>query len=517
MSEIFLCVIILVQLLHVALIQQPKFTFSENAILGCIHDSLAKRIESIMELLADSCVLSLHPVVNVPKTRWTLCNFWRSHLNLWHIKANISYIVEVHFVFDVLQFCHLLFKFLLLVSQLYVAIRNLLFQISFLAVVFVKCDLPFGQLTLEFSSFSGELSLLNSKISAHCLKTLYSCLRLFLLSVESLNFNSCVGLERNYEGKFQPCRNFAYQQELGSVAKTASLLAALETGEVALTDTVDTGNGLWAVDNERYMKDHNWSRGGYGMMTFEQALEVSSNIGISKAVMRAFGYDAQAFLDQLAKMSYGQPDSIEGIEGIGKTVYSSPKDSDWVNRRILWHAIGYERLMAPIQMLTFYNAIANDGRMVKPTLTTKAHPEVINPQIASEKNIKLMQEALDHVVSKGLGRKAGMSLLRVAGKTATSQVKSYYDHNDESVNEYQVGFCGYFPADAPRYSIIVSMNKLGLPASGGGMAGVVFHNIVELMLLHGIPQVSVLDDNGKVVSVREYLDQTEKETNAGTD
>ena len=341
--------------------------------------------------------------------------------------------------------------------------------------------------------------------------------QVIVMEVQTGRILAMVGLERNFEGKFQPCRNFAYQQELGSVAKTASLLAAMETGEVALTDTVDTGNGLWAVDNERYMKDHNWSRGGYGMMTFEQALEVSSNIGISKAVMRAFGYDAQAFLDQLAKMSYGQPDSIEGIEGLGKTVYSSPKDSDWVNRRILWHAIGYERLMAPIQMLTFYNAIANDGKMVKPTLTTKSHPEVINPQIASEKNIKLMQDALDHVVSKGLGRKAGMSLLRVAGKTATSQVKSYYDHNDESVNEYQVGFCGYFPADAPRYSIIVSMNKLGLPASGGGMAGVVFHNIVEWMLLHGIPQVSVLDDNGKVVSVREYLDQTEKETNAGTD
>lgn len=341
--------------------------------------------------------------------------------------------------------------------------------------------------------------------------------QVIVMEVQTGRILAMVGLERNFEGKFQPCRNFAYQQELGSVAKTASLLAALETGEVALTDTVDTGNGLWAVDSERYMKDHNWSRGGYGMMTFEQALEVSSNIGISKAVMRAFGYDAQAFLDQLAKMSYGQPDSIEGIEGLGRTVYSSPKDSDWVNRRILWHAIGYERLMAPIQMLTFYNAIANDGKMVKPTLTTKSHPEVINPQIASEKNIKLMQDALDHVVSKGLGRKAGMSLLRVAGKTATSQVKSYYDHNDESVSEYQVGFCGYFPADAPRYSIIVSMNKLGLPASGGGMAGVVFHDIVEWMLLHGIPQVSVLDDNGKVVSVREYLDQTEKETNAGTD
>ena len=101
-----------------------------------------------MELLADGCVLSLRPIVNVPKARWTLCNLWRSHLNLWHIKADISNIVEVHLVFDVLQFFHLLFEFLLLVRQLYVAIGNLLFQISFLAVVFVKCNLPLGQLTL---------------------------------------------------------------------------------------------------------------------------------------------------------------------------------------------------------------------------------------------------------------------------------------------------------------------------------------------------------------------------------
>ena len=93
-----------------------------------------------MELFSDICVLSLRPVVNIPKARWTLSNFGRSHLNLWHIKADISNVVEVHLLFDVLQFCHLLFKFLLLVSQLYVAIGNMLFQISFLAVVFVKCN-----------------------------------------------------------------------------------------------------------------------------------------------------------------------------------------------------------------------------------------------------------------------------------------------------------------------------------------------------------------------------------------
>ena len=124
-----------------------------------------------MELLADGCVLSLRPIVNVPKARWTLCNLWRFHLNLWHIKADISNIVEVHLVFDVLQFFHLLFEFLLLVSQLYVAIGNLLFQISFLAVVFVKCNLPFGQLTQAMLCVGGCKALRESwaELALKCL------------------------------------------------------------------------------------------------------------------------------------------------------------------------------------------------------------------------------------------------------------------------------------------------------------------------------------------------------------
>jgi cell division protein FtsI (penicillin-binding protein 3) len=144
-------------------------------------------------------------------------------------------------------------------------------------------------------------------------------------------------------------------------------------------------------------------------------------------------------------------------------------------------------------MLTFYNAIANDGNMVKPTLKT-GEIEISNPQIASKANIKKMQVVLEHVVSHGLGRKAGTPLLRVAGKTGTSQVGEYDFGKDTYVNEYQLAFCGYFPADAPRYSIIVSMNKLGLPASGGGMAGVVFHIIVEWMIAHGMPPVLYLDE-----------------------
>lgn len=313
-----------------------------------------------------------------------------------------------------------------------------------------------------------------------------------VMEVKTGEILAMVGLERNFEGKYQPCKNFAYQQELGSLMKTASLLALFERG-IDSSYVVHTGTGVWPVEDGYEMKDHNWRRGGYGDVNLARALEVSSNIGISVAVNKAFGNNNQAFFDLLDKMSFGQPDNIEGIDGLNPTSYSSPRDKDWANWKLWWNAIGYERKITPIQMLTFYNAIANNGKMVKPTLKT-GEIEIINPQIASKDNIKKMQVILEHVVSQGLGRKAGTPILKVAGKTGTSQVGEFDFGEDTYVNEYQIAFCGYFPADAPKYSIIVSMNKLGLPASGGGMAGVVFHDIVKWMITHGMPPVLLLDE-----------------------
>ena len=308
-----------------------------------------------------------------------------------------------------------------------------------------------------------------------------------VMEVQTGEILAMSGLERNYEGKFQSCKNFAYQQELGALMHTVSLLAVLETGKARLSDVVHTGSGVWPVEDGYEMKDHNWHRGGYGSITLDRALAVSSNVGISLAVNKTFGNNNQAFFDLLDKMSFGQPDNIEGIDGLNHTSYSSPKDGDWANWKLWWSAIGYERKIAPIQMLTFYNAIANNGKMVKPTLKT-GEIEIINPQIAGKANIDSMQMVLEHVVSQGLGRKAGTPILRVAGKTGTSQVEEYDYYNEVGtpLANYQLAFCGYFPADEPKYSIIVSMNKLGLPASGGGMAGVVFHNIVEWMITHGM-------------------------------
>lgn len=304
-----------------------------------------------------------------------------------------------------------------------------------------------------------------------------------VMEVETGEILAMVGRERKFDGTFQPCENFAYQQELGSVAKAASLLAVLETGKMKLSDEVETAGGVWPVEEGLLMRDHNWRRGGYGIISLERVLAVSSNIGMGQAVDKAFHDNQQQFFDLLDKMSFGQPDSIEGISGLKPSSYSSPKDSDWSKWKIWWSAIGFERKMAPIQMLTFYNAIANDGKMVKPTLKT-GKVEIINPQIASKANIDSMQVALEHVVSQGLGKKAGSPFVNVAGKTGTSQVQVYEFGEDSSVDEYLLSFCGYFPANKPKYSIIVSLNKLGLPASGGGMAGVLFHDIVEWMIGH---------------------------------
>lgn len=335
----------------------------------------------------------------------------------------------------------------------------------------------------------------DSLLNAQMIK-IGNCLhgQVIVMEVETGEILAMVGQERNYEGKFQSCNNFAYQQELGSLMKTASLLALLEVG-VDTGYVVHTGTGIMPVDgdNEHLMKDHNWHRGGYGDVNLSRALEVSSNIGIGQTVAKTFRNNQQQFFDLLDKMSLGQPESIDGIEGLKPSSYSSPKDSDWIDRRIWWSAIGYERKIAPIQMLTFYNAIANGGKMVKPTLKT-GEIEILNPQIANKANIKTMQVVLDHVVSQGLGRKAGTPLLRVAGKTGTSQVGEYEFGEETYVNEYQLAFCGYFPADHPQYSMIVSINKLGLPASGGGMAGVVFHNITEWMLCHDMPTLLIEDE-----------------------
>ena len=293
-----------------------------------------------------------------------------------------------------------------------------------------------------------------------------------VMEVQTGHIKAMVGLERKDSADYQPCENFSQAHE-SALMHPISLLAALETGKMKLSDMVDVGNGIYSIQ-DRELKDHNWHRGGYGEISIKQGLASSSNIAVYKTMEKAFGDDAQAYFSLLNNMSYGKPDSIAGIANLKPAYFVTPKNSGWSDTAFAWFCIGYNQTITPIQMLTFYNAIANSGKMVQPQLY-KDSTTVINPQIASQANIDSLKQALEYVVTDGLGQPAKSDKVQVAGNIGTVQLGD---------GSYIVEFCGYFPADAPQYSAIISIHKKELPASGGLMAGDVFSQITEYIFTY---------------------------------
>ncbi len=228
-------------------------------------------------------------------------------------------------------------------------------------------------------------------------------------------------------------------QESGLI-RTASLLAALETKVVQLFDTIDVGNGILTIGKDTLL-DHNWYKGGYGKITIQQGFGVSSNIANYKTAQHTFK-DAQTFSKVLAKYGYQVKDTS-----------------------LIYNPLGYGVFTTPLQNLTFYNAIAQG------TIGDKA---AVN-------NIK---RALEYTVTDGLAKPAMSDEVKIAGATGTIQLPN---------GEYAVEFCGYFPADNPQYSVIVSINKKDKPASGGLMAGTVFKQIAELMMEEECADVESLE------------------------
>lgn len=218
-------------------------------------------------------------------------------------------------------------------------------------------------------------------------------------------------------------------QESGLV-RTASLLAALETKAIQLSDTIDVGNGILTIRKDTLL-DHNWYKGGYGKITIQQGFGLSSNIANYKTAKHTFK-DAQAFAKALAKYGYQVKDTS-----------------------LVYNPSGYGVFTTPLQNLTFYNAIAQG------TISDKA---AVND----------IKRALEYTVTDGLAKPAMSDEVKIAGATGTIQLPN---------GEYAVEFCGYFPADNPQYSVIVSINKKDKPASGGLMAGTVFKQIAEFLIV----------------------------------
>ena len=296
--------------------------------------------------------------------------------------------------------------------------------------------------------------------------------QVIIMKVQTGHIKAMVGLERKDGANYLPCENFSQAHE-SALMHPISILAALETRKVKLSDMVDVGNGIYSIQ-DRELKDHNWHRSGYGEISIKQGLASSSNIAVYKTMEKAFRDDAQAYFNLIDRMSYGKPDCIAGIANLKPAYFVTPKDSGWSDTAFAWFCIGYNQTITPIQTLTFYNAIANSGKMVQPQLY-KDSTTVINPQIASQANIDSLKQALEYVVTDGLGQPAKSNKIQVAGETGTIQFED---------GSYIVEFCGYFPANAPQYSIIVSIHKERLPVSGGLIAGDVFRQITEYIITY---------------------------------
>ncbi len=316
-----------------------------------------------------------------------------------------------------------------------------------------------------------------------------------LMEVKTGDVKAIVNMSRGQDGNYYEMVNNAisYRCEPGSVFKVASFLVALDDGVIDTTMTIPTGCGVMEMHG-RPMKDHNWRRGGYGTINVARALEVSSNIGVSYLIDKYYGHNPKKYVEGLYRIGIHEDLKLP-LVGYHTPMIRMPdtKTTDrakyWSKTTLPWMSIGYETQIAPINTVAFYNAIANDGKMMQPRFIKKLvkngevirefEPVVLKERIAKPQTIKTMQTILEHVVSQGLGKKAGSKSFKVAGKTGTAQVADQYGSYHSGVTRYWLSFAGFFPADNPRYTCIVCLKKSGLPASGGGMSGVVFHHIAE--------------------------------------
>jgi cell division protein FtsI (penicillin-binding protein 3) len=317
---------------------------------------------------------------------------------------------------------------------------------------------------------------------------------MIVMETKSGKVKGISNLARTSKGKYYEKLNYGIweSQEPGSTFKLMSLIAALEDGAVSPKDSVDTGNGVLKFYNEE-VKDSN--KRGYGVITVSKAFEVSSNTGIVKIIYDNYKDNPERFVDRLINMKLDQKVNVD-IKGEGKPKIPHPDDDDWSGISLPWMAFGYGVSMTPLQTLTFYNAVANNGEMVKPSFISSIGAfgekpvytidrEVIMTSICSDKTLKSVQMMLKNVVEKPWGTANNIydKNIKIAGKTGTSQIG--YTSGE---TEYVSSFVGYFPSDNPKYSAIVVVNKPNKSKGfyGNSVAAPVFKKVAQ-KIITGIP------------------------------
>ncbi len=308
-----------------------------------------------------------------------------------------------------------------------------------------------------------------------------------VMEVKTGHVKAMSNLQRNKSGVgYSESYNYAVgdigNTEPGSTFKLLSMLALLEENKISLNDNVETGNGAYRFYNQTMYDAKN---GGFGTMTIREAFEKSSNVAISKLVDQHFGASPSKYMAYIEKAGLAEPFDLQ-LAGEGKPFFKKPGTKTWYGTSLPWISIGYESKLNPIHTLAFYNAVANDGVMMKPlfvkavgkgnTQVEMFEPEVLRKQIASEKTVKQLQELLEGVVSKGTARNIRNDNYSIAGKTGTAQKIV----NGRYTETYYTSFAGYFPADRPKYSMIVVIDSPnGFAAYGGDVSAPVFKEIAD--------------------------------------
>jgi len=317
-----------------------------------------------------------------------------------------------------------------------------------------------------------------------------------IMEVKTGEIKAITNLARTGSGRYDETVNHAVADEIepGSTFKVAAMMVALEDGLVNPKTPIDVGKGVYMYNN-RAINDHNVNRGGYGMITAEKAIWYSSNVGLAKIILSGYERNPQKFVDGLSRIGMDADLKIE-IPGAGKPKLRRPGDKLWSRTSLPWMSFGYEVQIPPIQMLTFYNAIANEGKMVRPMFVKdvfkngksvkRFDTEVVIPEICSERTLKIIQDMLYNVVNysdptlsnrDGTGKPARSNVITIAGKTGTAQIASGGSYRTAA---HTVSFCGYFPYENPLYSciVVISRPRVGI-VSGGAMCGVVVKEIAE--------------------------------------
>ena len=305
-----------------------------------------------------------------------------------------------------------------------------------------------------------------------------------VMDVKTGEVKAISNLSSNGRGGFSEKFNFATGQvfEPGSTFKLVTMIALLEDSPVELTDSIDTGNGTFTFYNKT-VRDH--EEDGLGMVTVQEAFEHSSNVAMAKLVDKHFGLRPQKFVDYLDKLKQSEPLGIQ-ILGEHPPKIKRPGEKGWSGISLPWMAYGYGFETTPLHTLALYNAVANDGVMIKPVFVKSIKKadededvfatEVLNKRICSDKTLQKLKLLLEGVVEKGTAKNIRGTHYRIAGKTGTATIleKGRY------TKKYITSFVGYFPANEPKYSAIVLIkNPRGWYQYGSSVAAPVFKEIAD--------------------------------------